>query len=245
MQPFIFFDVGGTLLHFHPSHAEALGNAARHMGIRVEPEAAAAAVRAARRGHGGHPDPIDLEGNKRWWLGLFGRLLRELGRPEDDPLREEMFARHRAGDWLHPASDTLAALRILADRGHRMAVISNWDDTLEPILERRGLLGFFDFVVTSVHVGAAKPDPRIFEIALQRAGVDATEAVHVGDEFRADVLGARASGIRPVLLATKSAPPDDDLVETILRLDQLPDLLRQRSPDDPSAHPASWRPRES
>ena len=124
-----------------------------------------------------------------------------------------------------PAPDTVSTLQRLSDRGHRMAVISNWDETLEFILRRRGLLGFFEFVVSSADLGAAKPDRRIFDAALELANVPPTEAVHVGDEYDADVRGARGVGIRPVLLATRGAVPSGDAADTIGRLGELLDLL--------------------
>lgn len=225
MASFVFFDVGGTLLHFSPSHAAVVGAALVDLGVGVTPERAAEAVRSARKSHGGRPDPIDLVANRTWWLGLFGRMLVNLGLEADDARRDELYARHRSGDWLMPAPDTVSTLQRLSDRGHRMAVISNWDETLEFILRRRGLLGFFEFVVSSASLGAAKPDRRIFDAALELANVPPTDAVHVGDEYDADVRGARGAGIRPVLLASRGAVPSDDAADTIGRLGELLDVL--------------------
>lgn len=227
MASFVFFDVGGTLLHFSPSHAAVVGASLVDLGIDVTPERAAEAVRSARKSHGGRPDPIDLDANRAWWLGFFGRMLVNLGLEADDALRDELYASHRSGDWLMPAPDTVSTLEGLSSRGHRMAVISNWDETLEFILRRRGLLPFFEFVVSSANLGAAKPDRRIFDAALELANVPPTEAVHVGDEFDADVRGARGVGIRPVFLATRGTVPSDDAADTIGRLGELLDLLSQ------------------
>lgn len=225
MPSFVFFDVGGTLLHFSPSHAAVVGAALVDLGIDVTPERAAEAVRTARRMHGGRPDPVDLEANRQWWLGLFGNMLVQLGRDADDELRDELYASHCSGEWLLPAPDTISTLERLSARGHRLAVISNWDETLEFILRRRGLLPYFEFVVSSADLGAAKPDRRIFDAALALARVPPTEAVHVGDEFDADVRGARGAGIRPVLLASHRTIPRDESAETIGCLEELPDLL--------------------
>ena len=70
----------------------------------------------------------------------------------------------------------------------------------ESILESIGLADRLDFVVDSCVVGVEKPDRRIFELALREAGVDAAEAVYVGDLYSVDVLGARAAGIDAILL---------------------------------------------
>lgn len=226
MPEFLFFDVGGTLLHFAPSHAVVVGEAVRELGLEISAERAIDVVRAARTAHGGRPDPVDLEANRVWWLGLFERIAREVDSDRSDQLRDELYARHRAGDWLQPASDTLSTLEVLATSGHRMAVISNWDDTLPAILERRGLLRHFEFVVCSADRGFAKPDRRIFDEALAEAGVDANQAVHIGDEFEADVRGAIGAGIRPIHLAVRGNAMHGERVDTIARLAELLEFLR-------------------
>jgi putative hydrolase of the HAD superfamily len=97
--------------------------------------------------------------------------------------------------------DAAPALSHLHSRGLKLVVVSNWDCSLPDVLERVGLLTLVDGVVASAVVGAAKPDARMFEAALAAAGCGAAEAVHVGDSVTNDVDGARAAGIRPVLLA--------------------------------------------
>jgi HAD superfamily hydrolase (TIGR01509 family) len=86
-------------------------------------------------------------------------------------------------------------LRLLHDRGLRLAVVANWDCALPEHLRRLGLDGFFSTVVTSAAAGVAKPDPAIFRLALQRLGVEPDRALHVGDE-PADEDGALAAGMR-------------------------------------------------
>jgi putative hydrolase of the HAD superfamily len=93
-----------------------------------------------------------------------------------------------------------AALRELRADGLRTVAVSNWDVSLPEALERVGLAGLLDGVVSSAAVGAAKPDPRPFERALEIAGARPEEAVHVGDSEREDAEGARAASIRPLLL---------------------------------------------
>ena len=78
-------------------------------------------------------------------------------------------------------------------------------------------------MVSSAAVGAAKPDPAIFTAALERAGARPEDAVHVGDSLEKDVAGARAAGIRPVLLCRDGDPPGG--VEAIGTLSELPSLL--------------------
>ncbi len=96
--------------------------------------------------------------------------------------------------------DASPALEKLRQRGLRLVVVSNWDYALPEVLERVGLLGLLDGVVTSAAVGAAKPDPAIFRAGLEAAGCDAAEALHVGDSNEEDVAGAASAGIRALLL---------------------------------------------
>jgi putative hydrolase of the HAD superfamily len=118
------------------------------------------------------------------------------------------------------AGEALAELRA---RGHRLVVASNWDCSLPDWLGPTGLLEHVDGVVTSAAAGAAKPDPAVFRRALSLAGVDGGEAVHVGDSLDNDVAGARAAGIRAILVQRGGEPAEG--VETVRLLTELPALL--------------------
>jgi putative hydrolase of the HAD superfamily len=96
--------------------------------------------------------------------------------------------------------DVLPALGELRDRGLRLVAVSNWDYALPAVLERCGLDGMLDGTVTSAATGSRKPDPGIFLAALELAGCEAGEALHVGDTAEEDVTGALAAGIRPLLI---------------------------------------------
>ncbi|HSD24912.1 MAG TPA: HAD-IA family hydrolase [Solirubrobacterales bacterium] len=96
--------------------------------------------------------------------------------------------------------DAGPALRELRQLGETLVVVSNWDCSLDDVLERVGIGELLDAVVTSAAAGARKPDPAIFEPALELAGVGRDEALHVGDTRAEDVEGARAAGIRALLI---------------------------------------------
>jgi putative hydrolase of the HAD superfamily len=97
--------------------------------------------------------------------------------------------------------DAAPALRELRERGLRLVVVSNWDCSLPTVLERCGLGELLDGAVSSAEAGARKPDPAIFAPALKLAECEPDEALHVGDTPEEDVAGARAAGIRPLLIA--------------------------------------------
>jgi putative hydrolase of the HAD superfamily len=133
-----------------------------------------------------------------------GVLSRELGR---EVSVETMMAaiRFRAYD------DAAPALAELRDLGLRLVCVSNWDVSLPEVLARCGLEGALDGVVTSAEVGSRKPDPAVFTPALQLAGCSAADAVYVGDTPAEDVEGARAAGIRALLIDRSGGADIDSL----------------------------------
>jgi putative hydrolase of the HAD superfamily len=112
---------------------------------------------------------------------------------------------------------------LVALRGHAVVVVSNWDCSLPDWLAPTGLLEHVNGVVTSAEAGVAKPGRGIFDRALELAGSAPRDAVHVGDSLDNDVAGARAAGIRPVLVAREGSPPEG--VEAVRSLTELPALL--------------------
>src|SRR5688572_25308343 len=96
--------------------------------------------------------------------------------------------------------DSAPALRALRAAGLRLVVVSNWDASLHERLAETGLAPLVDGAIASAQLGAAKPDAVMFERGLALAGADRASAWHVGDSVAADVEGALAAGIRPVLI---------------------------------------------
>jgi len=98
-------------------------------------------------------------------------------------------------------------------------VISNANGTVKKAFARIGLARFFEVIVDSAEVGIEKPDARVFELALRAMNVRADEAAYVGDVYKVDVLGARAAGMRAVLIdphgfhADKPCPRVTSLME--------------------------------
>lgn len=195
----------------------------RRTGVDVGEEAAERAVRAEIAYYLEHQlegsDPAALSDLRdrctdavRGSLGLEGL--------DRATAREAMLAALRFAAF----PDAPATLRALRERGLRLVVASNWDCSLPEVLDRVGLAELLDGVVTSAGVGATKPDRALFAAALEAAGCEAAEAVHVGDSLENDVAGARAAGIEPVLLDRSGAASPDGVV-MIASLEELPGLL--------------------
>lgn len=227
----VFFDAAGTLIAVNGSVGGIYARLAQAHGKTVAVadleagfgRAFAAAPPMAFPGAAAGEIPA-LE--KQWWRDLVCQVFSPLGPfPAFDAYFEELydfFAQPRA--WrLYP--DTRPALEALHARGIRLGVISNFDSRLFGLLDGLGIARFFDPTVISTRAGAAKPDTAIFSHALARHGLVPERAVHVGDSYEMDVLGARAAGLRPVLIdrRTKSSEPGTAL--SVSALVHIPALL--------------------
>ena len=122
--------------------------------------------------------------------------------------------------------DVVPTLQGLRDAGFKLGIVSNWDTPLDPLLERLGIVDYFDAIVAShdARVRSEKPDPHIFNYALAAVGVSAEETVHIGDTYEADIVGARNVGIRPILL-DRDGTQVGRWGETIQSLAELPEML--------------------
>ena len=185
----VLLDALGTLVELEPPW--------RHLAasLGAEPDGRMiAAFRAEMSYYREHAHEGRDEGSLADLRGHCAVLLsKELGR---EVAVDDMMAaiRFRAFD------DAAPALRALRGRGLKLVCVSNWDVSLPEVLERVGLLSLLDGVITSAAAGARKPEPAIFEAALRAAGSEAGEALHVGDTPEEDIDGARAAGIRALLL---------------------------------------------
>jgi putative hydrolase of the HAD superfamily len=111
--------------------------------------------------------------------------------------------------------DTLIAgvpetLQALKDGGYRLGVISNRSTPFGDYLETIGLAGYFEMTLAAVEVDSWKPDPAIFHHALERMGECNAGVIYIGDNYYADVIGARRAGVQPVLLDPERVFPDAD-----------------------------------
>ncbi len=141
------------------------------------------------------------QGAKGFWESLVTRLCALAGhnQPSAFAVAELFHVFSRASSWrLFPEVETV--LEELRATGLRLAVISNWDQRLEPLLEDFGLSQYFSAIITSAQVGHAKPDPRIFHAALKALELEPVQALHVGDDRLHDFEGAASAGLQAFLV---------------------------------------------
>jgi putative hydrolase of the HAD superfamily len=96
--------------------------------------------------------------------------------------------------------DVLDTMRTLKQRNFVLGLLTNLTNGVDSFSQELGVGPYLDFIVNPKEVGADKPQPQIFLAALERAEVSASEAVHVGDQYKIDVVGARGVGINPILI---------------------------------------------
>ena len=124
-----------------------------------------------------------------------------------------------------PYDDVIPVISDLHERGYKIGVLSNLRRNMPELCDKLGLSQFLDFYVSSVDVGAEKPDPAVFIAALEKANVEPSEAVHVGDQRRSDVVGAQRVGIHPILLDRGGWHTDMTECVRINNLNELQPLL--------------------
>ncbi|MEJ2217244.1 MAG: HAD-IA family hydrolase [Gemmatimonadota bacterium] len=219
----VFLDAGGTLIH--PDRSFILKLLA-DCGVKVEVGNMDAAERSARDLLRSVLLSESSEDDATRLRIFWDAFVRSTGCPDAavEGVVKAIMERHRDGRlWVDVEDGTEAALRTLRGRGYTLGVVSNADGRVESFLELAGLRRYLDFVVDSAVVGVEKPDPGIFRIALERAGVEPPLAVHVGDIYEIDVVGARAAGVQGILL-DPSGTEDTD-APSIRSLAELPAWL--------------------
>lgn len=192
----VLFDAGNTLLFLDYARLAPAVSAATGVALTaadLEAQARPAAL-VLERG-----DTTDRERASHYLETLF----RLAGVPEDqrEVVRGTLLRLHRERHlWAGIKPGTREGLERLRGAGLRLAVVSNSDGRAEEGLAAAGLLDWFELVIDSQIVGFEKPDPRIFQSALERMGVAASEALYIGDLYEVDVVGARRAGMDVILL---------------------------------------------
>ena len=231
----VFLDIGDTVMRPNPSWEHVYGMAFNEFGFDVDIDDLHAALRRAYH-HGGWGmeggfDPSEETSFQRT-VTIDAAAIAELGL---QPMPEAFFRRLSelfmvTSHW-HIFPDAYPALTALKERGLVVGAVSNWVWNLPELLHALDLVSHFDFIAASARIGFEKPHPRIFEWALERAGVPPESVIHVGDHVDADIEGARGVGIEGILIdRTGRFRPEDipDGVTVITSLDALLPIVDRR-----------------
>lgn len=229
----ILFDLDGTLRHSRPSPEHAFFDFAVRLGAEDSRERRLKAMHWVHAYWAQSPlmlqDKAAFEGDEvGFWTNYTERYLIEFGCPPGQakeiagPVRKLMAEQYRPEDMVIPG--TLETLEELKDTGYRLGIVTNRTDPCDEYLQEIGLMDYFEIAVVAGSVASWKPDPRIFEYTLETMNAQAGDAIYVGDNFYADVLGARRAGIQPVLLDPEGVFPDPGC-PVISRLSELERIL--------------------
>jgi putative hydrolase of the HAD superfamily len=193
-------DAMGTLIALQPPAPRLARELDQRFGLEVSADQAERAIAAEIRYYRSHMnegrDDRTVAELRRRCAGEMRSALPDLANVSEQALTDALIASLQFALF----DDAREALQTARQHGLRVVVVSNWDSSLAQVLERVGLADVIDGVVSSAAVGAAKPDPAIFEAGLALARVAAGEALHVGDSLEQDIAGARAAGIAAVWL---------------------------------------------
>ena len=214
----VLFDLDGTLRHNDPSPTKTLFDRAVTMGA---PDGAEKRRRIARWTHyywAQSPELVEdvaaFPEERDFWLNYTTRSLMAFDcTPERAGELAPELTRYMAEEFgsenVIPAEvyATLGALRVA---GYRLALLSNREQPCHEELEEWGLDEYFELVMVAGEIDAWKPDPGLFTHALARMGLGAEEVIYVGDNYYADVVGARRAGVQPVLLDPEGVFDDAD-----------------------------------
>lgn len=198
----ITFDVGGTLIEPWPSVGHIYAEVAAQFGLHgIEPEALNRGfVRTWRERRA-------FDYSRKAWRELvektFAGLVPEPPSAECFSAIYEHFAHAHAWRVFDDVADALTAVRRL---GLKAGLISNWDERLRPLLDQLGLAGCFDAVTISCEAGHTKPSREIFRHCAAQLAQPEDCILHIGDSESEDVAGAKAAGMRALLLDRRSAP---------------------------------------
>ena len=230
----ITFDWFNTLAHYEPPREQIQSRALEKFGINVSPKQIIPALLVADQDYfeenKSHPiRKRSSEEQARIYAQYQERILAKLevdiSEQPDLPLKIMAEAQQLyQGIRFTLFDDVLPTLYTLKERGLTLGLLTNFDRDMQPICHELGLDPYIDFVITSADVGVDKPEAPIFFTALERAGVSASEAVHVGDQYKLDVLGARAVGINPILLDRYDFFPE---VTDCPRISSLNNLIKE------------------
>lgn len=202
----MLLDVGNTLMAPHPSvpHVvrDVLAEAGHHHDLAAI-DALMPIVDAFYEDRYRDDDSFwaDDGATSEVWVGMYSLLCRRLGIDQDaEAIAARVYDVFGTADHWRVYDDVVPFLERIRSRGIAVGIVSNWDARLAGILAGAGLAPYLDTVVSSAEVGLHKPDPRIFELALQRLDVAPAEALHVGDHHYADYVGATAVGCACILI---------------------------------------------
>jgi len=200
----VFFDFGDTLVSLTPPKEELFLRAAVSIGLKLDIESVRMAYRIVDFCHKYSSLRItDLRGRDDFYRKYNKKLCAALGISscfsDLHPLLLRSFKDQKRWELIE---DVPQVIRSLDEAGIPLAIVANWDRALASLVEKLGILELFSSIVSSQEVGAEKPDPEIFNKALNDVSLSVENdlVLYVGNDYQLDIQSARTAGLIPVLI---------------------------------------------
>jgi putative hydrolase of the HAD superfamily len=209
----VFFDAGETLVHPSPSFPELFAAVLTREGYPKTDEdvRAASAVITDRFSEAAAANDLWTTSparSERFWGGVYDMMIAALGLPSGNGLRAALYKEFTTLSNYALFEDVPPAVAELQAQGVSLGIVSNFEPWLEDLLSALGVRDAFPVRVISGVEGLEKPDPHIYELAMERVGVRPEESVYVGDNPEFDVDPPAALGMFPVLIDRRNRHPD-------------------------------------
>ena len=230
----IIFDLDGTLRHSVPSSDRVQYQFVLQLGVADQPGRQVSGTRWVHYYWAQSPEllqDIDKFGNdlkNGFWTNYSHRYLKSIGLTEKraaamaKPLQDLMDQGYKPENQVH--ADVPETLHNLRESGFTLGLVSNRTRSCHEECESLGLLSYFDFAYVAGEVDLWKPDPRIFDRAFEICGSTPEKTIYIGDNYFADILGAKNAGIQPILLDPTAIFPEAEC--TVIRsIDELLTVL--------------------
>jgi 2-haloalkanoic acid dehalogenase type II len=213
----ILFDLDGTLRHNQPDSTDIFLDFAVSLGV---PDCANCRRHVARWTHyywASSPElsqdmQIFRSQSDEFWHHYAGRALLEFGCDEAQVKEIAPAVQRKMNEIYQPLDvvfpDVAPTLQTMKDAGFRLGVLSNRDQPFSDYLTALGLQGYFELILAAGEVKSWKPDPAVFRHAIERMNLEPSQTMYVGDNYYADVEGARNAGLTPVLIDMYGIFPD-------------------------------------
>jgi len=202
----VFFDLYQTLVHYSPSQEELEARALESLGFATTAEALARPILTANEFIYQAMAKKQLSQRSREEVAAlyteYQRIvLKEAGiQAEEKVVMKLLGMMQQAKMDLVLYDDALPVLTDVKDRGLVTGLISNIERNMTDTIQKLGISAKLDIIVTSQDAGAAKPQPEIFRYAMQKGRVQPNESIYVGDQYHVDMAGAKAAGMKGILL---------------------------------------------
>jgi putative hydrolase of the HAD superfamily len=205
----IIFDWFNTLACYEPPREEIHSRILKEFGIVIEPVKLISPLLEADRYFFGESAILPIRKRSVEEIdSLYTKyeeiLMTEAGIKFEKGLPAKVYhkGKDRFGDNLKFVlfEDVLPTMGQLQKRKLIIGLLTNLAKDMAPLVRQLGLKSYLNFVTTPHDAGADKPDPKIFLVALDKAGINADEAIYVGDQYKVDILGARNAGIKAIMI---------------------------------------------